>query len=240
MLFLVFVALLVALLVVLAFSKRFAIGAFFILPLLQLKTFGRATLILASVFGVAGQTAGGGLFTFPKLSTSLRLVTLDETKQAGLQKRAVVAPLGLTAKGYQAKSISILLLKNDMAELREQIKYEFRRGNITAEKAATLSVLIDKISLEGNVAKANAPDSQVVALNTAQAFADLTQSQARLNETLADTTKLVKVLGSVRSPEFAGTFIAAKIQIVRLLVEKAAVDGSIDEIRQGMKRSKAG
>ena len=73
-----------------------------------------------------------------------------------------------------------------------------------------------------------------------QALADLTQSQARLNETLADTTKLVKVLGSVSSPEFAGTFIAAKIQVVRLLAEKAAVDSSIDEIRQNMKRPKAG
>ena len=73
-----------------------------------------------------------------------------------------------------------------------------------------------------------------------QALVELTQSQAKLSETLADTTKLVKVLGSVSSPEFAGTFIAAKIQVVRLLAEKAAVDGSIDEIRQSMKRPKAG
>ncbi len=74
----------------------------------------------------------------------------------------------------------------------------------------------------------------------AEALADLKQSQARLSETLADTIKLVKVLGSVSSPEFSGTFIAAKIQVVRLLAEKAAVDGSIDEIRQSMKRPKAG
>ncbi len=88
----------------------------------------------------------------------------------------------------------------------------------------------------------NAPDRQIAAQRQArqQALADLTQSQARLNETLADTIKLVKVLGSVSSPEFAGTFIAAKIQVVRLLAEKAAVDGSIDEIRQTMKRPKAG
>ncbi len=88
----------------------------------------------------------------------------------------------------------------------------------------------------------NAPDRQIAAQRQAQqqALADLTQSQARLNETLADTIKLVKVLGSVSSPEFAGTFIAAKIQVVRLLAEKAAVDGSIDEIRQTLKRPKAG
>lgn len=57
---------------------------------------------------------------------------------------------------------------------------------------------------------------------------------------LADTTALVKVLGSVSSREFAGTLIAAKIQVVRLQAEKAAVDGTINEIRQGMKQPKAG
>ncbi len=264
--------------------------------------------------------------------------------QEGLQKRELVAPVGLTAAGYRAKSISILVRRDELAELREQIKFELRRGNITAEKAASLSVLIDEINLEGNVAKLqaarptqvvvkaredspfgeeliqaeaeldainrkirmadamdvsvsagwndlglrdgfdvredsfggkvsisfklgavapqrfeheqrardaklkalqeqlSAPDRQITAQRQAQqqALADLTQSQARLNETLADTIKLVKVLGSVRSPEFAGTFIAAKIQVVRLLAEKAAVDGSIDEIRQSMKRPKAG
>ena len=422
MLFLVVVALLVAFLVMLVFSKRIAFCAFFISTLPKLKTFNRATLILAGVFGMAGCTAGGGLLTNTESPASLRLATLDQTAQAGveirpatfsetddssnsawcqylkedsaaeatilrspsingsmddngklgvslgvsvssftkarlieeaaqvkcrshlaqagLQKRAVVAPLGLTAAGYRAKSISILVRKNDLAELREQIKYELRRGNITAEKAASLTVLIDEINLEGNVEKlqasrpaqfvakapearrfgadliqaeaeldainkkirtadavdvsvsagwndlglrdgfdvqndsfggrvsvsfklgavapqrfeleqrardaklralqeqVNAPDRQIAAQRQAQqqALADLTQSQTRLNETLADTIKLVKVLGSVSSPEFAGTFIAAKIQIVRLLAEKAAVDGSIDEIRQSMKR----
>jgi hypothetical protein len=425
MLFPVLVALLVAFLMVLAFNKRFAVGAFFNSSLPKFKTFNRATLILAGVFGMAGCTAGSGLFTTQDKATSLRFVTLDETAeagveirpatftepdessssawcqylkenaaaeatilrspsvngsvdesrklgvglgisvssfakaklieeaaqvkcrshlaQAGLQKRTFAAPLGLTAMGYRAKSISILARRNDLAELREQIKYELRRGNITAEKATSLSVLIDEINLEGNVAKLQAarpaqiiiapkaspfgedliqaeaeldainkkirmaeavdvsvsagwndfglrdgfdvrddsfggkvsfsfklgavapqrfeherrardaklkalqeqvdvPDRQIAAQRQAQqqALADLTQSQGRLNETLADTIKLVKVLGSVSSPEFAGTFIAAKIQVVRLLAEKAAVDGSIDEIRQGMKRPKVG
>jgi hypothetical protein len=423
----VVVALLVAFLMVLSFNnKRFAVGAFFNSALPKFKTFNRATFILAGVFGMAGCTAGSGLFTNQDKATSLRFVTLDETAQAGveiipatftesdessssawcqylkedaaaeatilrspsasgsvddsgklgvglgisvssfakaklieeaaqvkcrshlaqagLQKRTFAAPLGLTAMGYRAKSISILARRNDLAELREQIKYELRRGNITAEKATSLSVLIDEINLEGNVAKLQAarpaqaviiapkaspfgedliqaeaeldainkkirtaeavdvsvsagwndfglrdgfdvrddsfggkvsfsfklgavapqrfeherrardaklnalqeqvdvPDRQIAAQRQVrqQALADLTQSQARLNELLADTIKLVKVLGSVSSPEFAGTFIAAKIQVVRLLVEKAAVDGSIDEIRQSMKRPKAG
>ena len=420
------VALLVAFLMVLAFDKRFAVGAFFNSALPKFRTFNRVTLILAGVLGVADCTAGSGLFTNQDKATSLRFVTLDETAQAGveirpatftepdessssawcqylkedaaveatilrspsvngsvdesrklgvglgisvssfakaklieeaahvkcrshlaqtgLQKRTFVAPLGLTTVGYRAKSISILAHRNDLAELREQIKYELRRGNITAEKAASLSVLIDEINLEGNVAKLQAarpaqavitapearpfgedliqaeaeldainkkirtveavdvsvsagwndfglrdgfdvrddsfggkvsfsfklgavapqrfeherrareakrnalqehvdvPDRQIATQRQGQqqALADLTQSQARLNEILADTIKLVKVLGSVSSPEFAGTFIAAKIQVVRLLAEKAAVDGSIDEIRQSMNRPKAG
>jgi hypothetical protein len=88
----------------------------------------------------------------------------------------------------------------------------------------------------------DAPARQVAAQRQAQqqALADLAQSQARLNEMLADTIKLVKVLGSVRSAEFAGTFIAAKIQVIRLLADKAAIDGSIEEIEQNMKRLKIG
>lgn len=426
MLFLAFVALLVAFLAVPVFGKRLAIGAFFVSALPTLGNFNRAAWILAGVSGMAGCTGGGGLFTGHESPASLRLVTMDETAQAGveirpatysetdessdsawcqylkedsaaeatilrspslngsvddsgklgvslgvsvssfakakliedaaqvkcrghlaqegLQKRELAAPVGLTAAGYRAKSISILVRKDELAELREQIKYELRRGNIKAEKAASLSVLIDEINLEGNVAKlqaarppqvavkapeagrfgedlieaeaeldainrkirtadavdvsisagwndlglrdgfdvredsfggklsvsfklgamvpqrfeherrardakrkalqeqVNAPGRQIAAQRQArqQALADLTQSQARLNETLADTIKLVKVLGSVSSPEFAGTFIAAKIQVVRLLAEKAAVDGSIAEIRQTLKRPNAG
>ena len=223
MLFLVLVALLVAFLMVLAFCKRFALGAFF---------------ISAGVFAMAGSTAGGGLFENPENFTSLRLVTLDETVQADPRKRAVVATMGLTAAGYRAKSISILARKNDLAELREQIKYELRRGNITADTAASLSVLIDEINLQANVAKINVSDWRIAVEQ--QALTGLKQSQAQLDETLADTMKLVEVLDSVHSPEFAGTFIAAKIQVVRLLAKKAAVEGSIDEIRQSMERPNAG
>jgi hypothetical protein len=265
--------------------------------------------------------------------------------EAGLQKLAFVTPPALTAAGYRAKSISILVRKDDLAELRQQIKYELRRGNITAEKATSLSGLIDEINVEGNAAKSQAgrrpaedfgkppgadtlgedligaeaelddinkrirtadamdvsvsagwndiglrdgfdvhddsfsgkvslsfklgavspqrfvherrakeaklqalqdqaggPLWQIQALHMAhqQALADLIESQAKLNEALADTIKLVKVLSSVHSPEFIGTLIGAKIQVVRLLADKAAVDGSIDEIGQNMKRLKTG
>ena len=87
---------------VLAFSKRFAAGAFFICTF-QLKTFSRVTLILAGVFGMVESTAGGGLFANPESSTSLRLVTLDETAQADLQKRASCCVHGTDGCGIPGK-----------------------------------------------------------------------------------------------------------------------------------------
>ena len=215
MLFLVVVALLMAFLMVFAFSKRFAFAFF----------------ISAGVFTMAGCAAAGGLFIDPDDPVSLRFVTLDETPPVAVQD----APLGLTGAGHHARSTTILSRRNDLAELKEHIKFELRRGNITAEKAIILNHLIDEIEREATV---DAVVKQAAAQR--QALANLVQSQARLNETLADTIKLVEVLDSVRSAEFAATFIAAKIQVVRLLAEKAAVDGSIDEIRQSMKLSKAG
>ena len=91
---------------------------------------------------------------------------------------------GLTPAGYRAKSISILVRKSELAELREQIKYELRRGNITAEKAASLSGLIDEINLEGNVAKLRAArPAQVVekAPETGPFGEDLIQAEAELD-----------------------------------------------------------
>jgi hypothetical protein len=73
-----------------------------------------------------------------------------------------------------------------------------------------------------------------------RALAGLSESQTKLNEALAEAVKLVTVLSSVQSPEFAGTLIAAKIQVIRLRADKAAIDGSIEEIEQNMKRLRVG
>jgi len=219
MVFLVFAAFLV----VLVLAKRFAFGALF---------------MSVAVFAMAGGAAAGA-----DDPVSLRYVTLDETPhvaaQARLQTRSTDVTFELTTEGCRARSISILAQKNDLAELREHIKYELRRGNITAERAATLNHLIDEIELEEAV---GLPDGQVTATPETQqrTLVELTEAQAQLSEMLTDTANLVEALGTVHRPEFAGTFIAAKIQVVRLMAEKAAVDGSIAEIRQGMKRPKAG
>jgi hypothetical protein len=265
--------------------------------------------------------------------------------ETGLQKLAFITPQGLTAAGFRAKSLSILVRKADLAELRQQIKYELRRGNINAEKATSLSVLIDEINAEGNAAKSQADrrladdlgkplgaailsedllkaeteledinnrirttDAMDVSVSAGwndeslrdgfdvqddsfsgkvsfsfklgavspqrfaherrakeaklrairdqeggtlweiqmlhkahqRALSGLAGSQAKLNEALAEALKLVTVLGSVQSPEFVGTLIAAKIQVIRLLADKAAIDGSIEEIEQNMERLKTG
>ena len=209
----VFVALLLTFLVVLALAKRSAF----------------AFVGSAAVFAMAGCAVAGEMLINPAESVALRFVTLDETPPVAMQD----APLGLTDAGHYAGSLAILSHRNDLSELREHIKYELRRGNITAEKAISLNQLVDDIDREPAVAVGQVSVQR-------QNLAELMQSQARLDETLADTIKLVQVLGSVSRPEFAGTFIAAKIQVLRLLVEKAAVDGSIYEIRQNMKRPRAG
>lgn len=216
----VFVALLAAFLAVLGPAKRFAFYVFF---------------ASVGILAMAEFAAADGMFVNPENPVSLRFITLNETPPVAMQD----VPLGLTGAGHQVRSLTILSHRNDLAELREHIKYELRRGNITAEKATTLNRLVDEVELEASVSMAA---GQVAAQQDVQqrALVELARSQAKLSETLADTTNLVQVLGSVNSPEFAGTFIAAKIQVLRLLAEKAAVDSSIDEIRQSMKRPKAG
>jgi hypothetical protein len=44
----------------------------------------------------------------------------------------------------------------------------------------------------------------------------------------------------VENPEFMSTLIAAKIQVVKLQAERAAVDDSIQEIGKNIKRLKIG
>lgn len=237
--FLVFVSLLVAFLAVLCVSKRTATSACSDSSRAELRLFGRATLIFAGVLGMAGTTAGGGPPVNPMSPASLRLVTQEEMPQADLQKDFAGKRLVVTAAGRRAKAESILARKHDLAELREQIRYELRLGNITAEMAASLSRLIDDISSAASSTNENAPVWQI-SRGQHEALAGLEQSQAQLNQTLADTIKLVQILGSVRGPEFSGTLVAAKIQVVKLLAEKAAVDGSIDEIRQNLKHLKTG
>jgi hypothetical protein len=73
-----------------------------------------------------------------------------------------------------------------------------------------------------------------------RALDGLITSRVKLDEALAEANRLVTVLGSVENPEFVGTLIAAKIQVVRLQADKAAIIGSIQEIGENIKRLKMG
>jgi hypothetical protein len=265
--------------------------------------------------------------------------------EQGLQKLAFVSPQGLTAAGFRAKSKSINARKGELAELRRLIAKQLNDGNITAEKATTLSVMIDQIVADGNAARSQADrrmtdsfgaskDADVLseelikaerdldALNSRMRTVDatdlslsagwndtklfdgadvnrdsfsgkvsfsvklgalapqryeherraseakvaairdqeggalwqiqmlrkaheraldgLSESRNKLNDALSEATRLVSVLSSVENPEFLPTLIGAKIQVVRLQAEKAAVDGSIQEIGENIKRLKLG
>jgi hypothetical protein len=298
--------------------------------------------------GKAALSLGVSVSSFTKarlIEQAARVKCRRYLAESGLQKLVFITPQGLTAAGFRAKSISILVRKAQLAELRQQIKYELRRGNINVEKATSLSVLIDEINAEGNAAKSQADrrladdlgkplgaailgedllkaeadledisnrirtadamdvsisagwndeglkdgfdvqdDSfsgkvsfsfklgavssqrftherrakeaklrairdqeggtlwQIQMLHKAhqRALTGLAGSEAKLKEALAEALELVTVLGSVQGPEFIGTLIAAKIQVIRLLADKAAIDGSIEEIEQNMKRLKIG
>jgi hypothetical protein len=265
--------------------------------------------------------------------------------ELGLQKLAFISPQGLTAAGYLAKSRVILDHKSALMALRRQIKSELAKGNMNAEKAASLSVLIDQLIADGNTAKSQAdrrlvgdystPQSadvlgqdllraeadledinsrirtaDAVDLSVSAGWADqnvgngfdtqqdsfsgkvsfsiklgavaprrfeherlakqaklnaistqeggalwqietlrraheraldgLAQSRFKLNDALAEASQLVATLSSVKNPEFTPTLIEAKIQVVKLQAERAAVDDSIAEIGKNIKRLKIG
>jgi hypothetical protein len=265
--------------------------------------------------------------------------------ETGLQKLAFISPQGLTAAGYLAKSRVILGHRRELAGLRKLITSELAKGNMNAEKASSLAVLIDQLISDGNVAKSqgdrrlvdsySAPgnadalgkdllkaESELEDLNSRIRTADamdltvsagwadqaindgfdaqqdsfsgkvsfsiklgavaprrfeherlakrarlnaisnqeggalwqiealrkaheraldgLSQSRFKLNDALAEANRLVSVLGSVENPEFVPTLIAAKIQVVKLQAERAAVEESIQEIDKNIKRLKVG
>jgi len=64
----------------------------------------------------------------------------------------------------------------------------------------------------------------------------LSGSRRKLDEAIADATRLVAVMRTADAPEYVPALIAAKIQLVRLQAERAGVDGSIAEIKANMKK----
>jgi hypothetical protein len=69
-----------------------------------------------------------------------------------------------------------------------------------------------------------------------RAIEGLVESGYKIDSAIAETRKLVVALKGVEAPEFQGTHIQAKFRLIQLETDKAAVLGSIAEIRANMKR----
>jgi hypothetical protein len=78
----------------------------------------------------------------------------------------------------------------------------------------------------------------VLRLAHERAIAGLEESRLKIQSSMAESNKLLKALDGVKNPEFQGAAFNARIRVVQLKAEKAAVDGSIAEIRTNMQRLK--
>jgi hypothetical protein len=79
----------------------------------------------------------------------------------------------------------------------------------------------------------------VLRLAHERAIAGLEESRGKIDSALAEVNKLLATLEGVQNPEFQGTVYSAKIRSMQLKADKAAVDGSLAEIRTNLKRLKA-
>ncbi len=78
----------------------------------------------------------------------------------------------------------------------------------------------------------------VLRLAHERAISGLEESQSKIQNSIAEVNKLLASLEGVNSPEFQATAFAAKFQMLQLKADKAAVAGSLAEIRTNLKRLK--
>ena len=78
----------------------------------------------------------------------------------------------------------------------------------------------------------------VLRLAHERAIEGLEESKAKLDDALADANRLVAALNGVENPSFQATYISARLQVIRLKSDKAAISSSLDEIRSNLKRLK--
>jgi hypothetical protein len=72
-----------------------------------------------------------------------------------------------------------------------------------------------------------------------RAIEGLVESGNKIDSAIAETRKLLAALKGVEAPEFQGPGIQAQFHLIQLESDKAAVQGSIAEIRENMKRLNA-
>jgi hypothetical protein len=78
----------------------------------------------------------------------------------------------------------------------------------------------------------------VLRLAHERAIAGLEESRLKIDSAMSEAHKLLKALDGVRNPEFQGTVYSARIRMMQLKSDKAAVEGSLAEIRTNLKRLK--
>ncbi len=76
--------------------------------------------------------------------------------ETGLKVLIFVSPQNLTAAGYRAKADKIIGQAMDIKKLRASISKAMTEGAIDREKATAVSVLLDRLSAEGDAAKSQA------------------------------------------------------------------------------------
>ncbi len=83
---------------------------------------------------------------------------------------------------------------------------------------------------------------QVAVLRRAheRALDGLVQQQAQLDAAIRKAEALAKTLASVDNPDFEPPLVQAKMQLIKLRADRAAVEGSIGEIRETMAKLRAG
>jgi hypothetical protein len=79
----------------------------------------------------------------------------------------------------------------------------------------------------------------VLRLAHERAIQGLVESSSKIDDAIGETRKLMSALKGVEAPEFQAAGIQAKFRLIQLESDKAAVQGSIVEIRENMKRLKA-
>lgn len=73
-----------------------------------------------------------------------------------------------------------------------------------------------------------------------RALAGLAQQQQQLDAAIRKAEGLAQMLAGVNNPEFVPPLIQARLQLIKLRADRAAVAGSIAEIEANMKKLKAG
>ena len=148
---------------------------------------------------------------------------MDVAVQAGYGNTGALTPGGTTSEGFSGK-VSFSLKLGTLEERR-----------FDHERAATQAKLQAMQGEDGGLIW------QIGVLKRAHenAISGLVESQAKLDQAIRESNHLLSVLSSVPNPEFEGSRLTARYDIMKMKAERAGVIGSIAEIRANLGRLKS-